>query len=155
MFLHPVTLVWLVIYFAIHAAILCGLVRIINEGDKLDLESSISAVLISAALGMGWQYAADYWELHVALRWLSYVPLAGLIGLVVALVSGIPVVRAMGVGAMYVVFLLSWIVFAILVCGLVAWTTYRQRGYAKSRRDLRDRLTKTRSTTDSGEADES
>jgi hypothetical protein len=148
-FLHPASILWYIIYFAFHAVILIGLVRIINDDDELDMESAVMAVIISTALAMGWSLTADYLELHVALKWLSYVPLAGLIGLAVALVSGIPVVRAMLVGAMYVVFLLSWIVFFILVCGLVTRTVCRHRRFAASRQQLRDRLSRPQPPGDS------
>ncbi|HLA85546.1 MAG TPA: hypothetical protein VJL29_12185 [Thermoguttaceae bacterium] len=140
MFLNPVVILGYIIYFAFHAAILVGLVRIINEGDELDMQSAVSAVIISTALGMGWNFLIAYLQVPWVLTWLAYVPLVGLVGLVVALVSGIPVVRAMAVGGLYVLFLLSWVIFLVVVCGLVARLAYIHRRYAQSRRELKERI---------------
>ena len=149
LFFNPVTIISFLFYFTVHALVLIGLVSLVNEGDELDMQSAISSVVICTAIGMGWGLAANYLELHALLVWLAYVPLAGLMGLVIAWISGIPVVRAMIVGALYVVFRISWIVCLIIVAVLAARLLYQHRNYAQSRKELRDRLAGRQETDDS------
>ena len=130
----------LIAFFLFHAIILIGLISIVNEGEELDIDSALYAVIISVALAVGWNYAADYLTLHVALRWLSYIPLAALVGLAIALVSGISIGRAMGAGALYVAFLMSWTVFLVLVCILLARIAYQKYRHAASKRRLKEHV---------------
>ena len=135
----PAAIIGVIITCIIHGAVLSGLVRLLN-GDDLDMETAAYTVVISLAIGVGFYFAVRYFDLNFGIQLFLSVPLACLIGLVVALTTGIPVSRAFGVGALYVVFLNSWLVCLAIVSVLVIREAYQHKQYARSRQALKERL---------------